>query len=216
VTGTEEGSPPGIRTGQAIPMRTGIRGAERRKLEMKRIAIAGLAVLLAFTTVSFAGLEGRWLHVRVEEPGEDGEVLVNLPLSAVETILPTIEAEEFHGGRIILDDDELEGIDLRSMLEALKDTPDAEFVTVRSRDESVRVAKEHGLLVVLAEESDGEKVRVTIPLAVVQAMLGAGENELDLIAGLHALAEYDGGDLVTVQSEDTTVRVWIDSSETGN
>ena len=183
---------------------------------MKRIAFVGLAVLLAFTTLSLAGLEDRWLHVRVQEHDEDGEVLVNLPLSAVEMILPTIEADEFQGGRIILDEADLEGVDLRAMLEALQDTPDAEFITVRTQDETVRVAKEKGFLVMLAEESDGGNVRVTIPLAVVDAMLGAGENELDLVAGLRALSDFDGGDLVTVQSDDSTVRVWIDSSETGH
>ena len=187
-------------------------------MTIKRIAIAAaVALLFATAPASVAGLEGKWFHVKVEDHGEDGEfVNINLPLQLVESLLPTIETDEFAGGRIVLDDADLDGIDLRAMLAALRDTPDGEFVTVRKRDESVRVAKESGFLVVIAEESkDNEKVRIQMPMTVVDAMLTSGENELDLLAGLHALADFDGGDLVTVQSDDTFVRIWIDSSEDG-
>jgi hypothetical protein len=78
------------------------------------------------------------------------------------------------------------------------------------------VAKENGFLVVHADEEDGEKVRVTMPLEVVDAMLSGDSDELDLIAALDALASYNGGDLVTVESEDSHVRIWIDSSDSGN
>lgn len=184
----------------------------------KTIAIAAAAVLLfSAATVSVAGLEGRWFHVRVQDHGDDGEfVNINLPLQLVESLLPTIQTDEFSGGRIVLDDADLEGIDLHAILSALRDTPDGEFVTVRSRDESVRVAKEAGFLVVLAEESDNESVRIQMPLTVVDAMLASGGNELDLLAGLHALADFDGGDLITVKSDDSFVRIWIDSSEDGD
>jgi hypothetical protein len=173
-------------------------------------------LLCSTASVALAGLEGRWFHVRVEEHGEDGEyVNINLPLQLVESLLPTIETDEFSHGKITIDDADLEGIDLRAALTALRDTPDGEFVTVRSKDESVRVAKENGLLVIHAEEADDERVRVQMPLEVVDAMLATGENELDLLAGLYALADYDGGDLITVQSDDSYVRIWIDSSEDG-
>jgi hypothetical protein len=184
---------------------------------MKKLALAAIALLILTASAATASeLEGRWLHIRIQEHDGDEEfVSVNLPLSVVEAILPTIETDEFSHGKVFLDHDELDGIELRAMLEAVRDTPDAEFVTVRSRDEEVRVAKESGYLVVLAQE-DGEKVRVRMPMAVVDAAIAGSENEIDLLAALRVLADYSDGDLVTVESDDTSVRIWIDSSDVGD
>jgi hypothetical protein len=33
---------------------------------------------------------------------------------------------------------------------------------------------------------------------------------------LRVLADYSDGDLVTVESDDTSVRIWIDSSDVGD
>ena len=183
---------------------------------MKRLLTLGFLIAIITAPVAVAGTEGHWLHIRVEEDGSDGErVSINIPLSLVEAILPTIETNDLRGGRIRLDHGNLDDIDLREILEALQDAPDAEFVTVQSRHETVRVAKEAGFLIVRADD-DGDRVNVRLPLAIVDAMLSSGDDELDLIAALHALAEYDAGDLVTVESDDSFVRIWIDSSETGD
>ena len=60
-----------------------------------------------------------------------------------------------------------------------------------------------------------EKVRVRMPLAVVDALVGDDAGELDLVAALKALGEYEGDPLVDIESDDSSVRVWIDSSEVG-
>jgi hypothetical protein len=184
---------------------------------MKKIALAAAALILLAALPAAAGeLDGRWLHIRVQEhDGDEEYVAINIPLQLVEAILPTIETDEFSRGKVILDDDELEGVDLRAMLEAVRDTPDAEFITVRSRDENVRVAKESGFLVVLAEDSDFERVRVRMPLDAVEAMVGGSGDEIDLLAGLRVLADRADSDLVTVESTDSSVRIWIDSSDSG-
>ena len=125
--------------------------------------------------------------------------------------------DELQGGRLQLDD-ELEGIDLRELAAALRDAPDAEFVTVESDDQTVRIAKEGEFLVVRVEERgkhSSEKVRVRMPLAVFDALFGGDENELDLLAALEVLGQYEGEALIDVESDDTSVRVWIDSSENG-
>ena len=182
---------------------------------MKRLATLGLALLLSLGTVSAAE---RWLHVRVQEGGTDGEqVNVNIPLSLVEAILPTINTHELSGGKLRLDGrDEFQGMDLREVLAALRDAPDADFVTVRGANESVRVAKERGYLVVHADEARGDRVRIRMPLEVVDAMVAGGNNELDLLAALRALAAFDGEDLVSVESDGSHVRIWIDGSEAGH
>jgi len=184
---------------------------------MKRIFLLSLITLLLASTLSFAGSDGRWLHVRVDEGGSNGEkVNVNIPLSLVEAILPAIEIDELNHGRIRIDDGDLNGLDLQELLEALRDAPDADYVTVQSDDENVRVSKEDGFLLVRVDEEHGDHVRVRLPLDVVDAMLGAGDGEIDILAGLQALADYDGGDLITVESDDSSVRVWIDSNNSSD
>ena len=59
------------------------------------------------------------------------------------------------------------------VLLALRDAPDSEFVTIRSREDSVRVAKEDGFLLVNVDEADGDRVRVRVPMEVVDVLLEA-------------------------------------------
>ena len=187
------------------------------KKHLAPIVLMTLIALLFPLQSVFAG--ERWLHVRVAEGGDDGErVSVNIPLSVVESMLPLIQIDELEGGKLNLDIEEMEGIDLREMLVALNDAPDATFVTVESRDESVRVAKEDGYLLINVDEDRGrgEKVRVRIPLAVAEALVGNDPEQLDLMAALQTLQEFDGEDLVRVESDDELVRIWIDSSENGS
>ena len=191
----------------------------KKKITSKAPMILGCLLLALASTAGVA--EDRWLHVRVEEKNGSGEkVRVNIPLQIVQAILPAIETHQLRDGILDLDLDlghgHLDGLDLRKILEALQDAPDADFVTVESDDETVRVSKDSGFLLITAD-TDDEKVRVRMPLGVVEALLGDGKGtELDLVAGLARLSEFDGGDLVTVQSDDTSVRVWIDADQGSN
>ena len=186
------------------------------KLGVRRtLACVAGAVLVSLSSAAAAE---KWLHVRVEENGPRGErVSVNVPLELVERMLPLISIDELQHGKLDLDDD-LAGIDLRELAAALRDAPDAEFVTVEREDEKIRVAKEGEFLVVRVQEQgrhSDEKVRVRIPLAVVDALFGGEPHEVDLLAALEALGEYSDGALVDVESDDGSVRVWIDSSQAG-
>jgi len=55
-----------------------------------------------------------------------------------------------------------------------------------------------------------------VPLTVVDALLSAGNNELDLVAGLRALGSQGDTELVTVKDEKSTVRIWLDSRSTSD
>jgi len=175
--------------------------------------------IVCLLTMSATVAADKWLHVHVEEAGGE-TVNVNIPLSIVESMLPHIAVDELQNGKLQIDaGHDLDGIDLRELAKALRDAPDADFVTVESNDESVRVSKEGDFLVVHANERgerSNERVRVRLPLAVVDALAGEDPNELDLIAALEALGEYEGESLVEVDSSDSSVRVWIDTSETGH
>ncbi len=183
-------------------------------MKRKWIPLALLALMVSGTAL--AGAEGHWLHVRVEESGGDGEkVNVNIPLSLVMAIIPAIETDEFRGGRINLDAGEIDDIDLHAVLKAFRESPDADYVTIDGRDESVRVSKERGFLLVNVDD-DNDRVRVRLPLDVVDALLSGDDDELDLVAALDALADSGGGDIVTVESDDESIRVWIDTKAGGS
>lgn len=162
----------------------------------------------------------RWLHVRVDNQEAQGELVrINVPLSFAEKVLPTINHDKLRNGKIKIDQANANGVDLRALLEAVRTTKDGEFVTVQGTTGDVRVAKQAGYLLVHARENkEGSKKRVEIrvPLTVVDALLSAGNNELDLVAGLHALASQGDTDLVTVKDEKSTVRIWLDSKNTSD
>ena len=184
-----------------------------------RIWLSTMVAAAVALSPTLGAQQGRWLHVRVQDGGKDGErVSVNVPLEFVANMLPLVESEELQEGKLHLDTGDLEEVDLREVLRALRDTPDSTFVTVQGPGESIRVAKEKDFLMIRADERGGgrsEKVRVRVPLAVIEARVSGGGEELDLAAGLQALSQYDGEDLVTVESEDSNVRIWIDSSVGG-
>ena len=63
-------------------------------------------------------------------------------------------------------------------------------------------------------DDDGEKVRVRLPLDVVDAAFSGESNQVDVVAALRVLGEtYPSHDIVTVEEGSTTVRVWIDTRQ---
>jgi hypothetical protein len=196
-------------------------------LEQRRMFALVAALLLASTAALAPIAAGRaaqgtqpdrWLHVRVDNQEAKGELVrINLPLSFAEKVLPTIKHDKLRNGKITLD--QANGVDLRALLEAVRTTKDGEFITVQGTTGDVRVAKQGGYLLVHARENkDGSKkrVEVRVPLTVVDALLSAGNNELDLVAGLRALASQGDTELVTVKDEKSTVRIWLDSRNTSD
>ena len=104
------------------------------------------------------------------------------------------------------------------MWEAVRESPDGEFISIESRRESVRVAKDSGKLLVKIEERGrrGENVDITVPISVVDALLSGGRDELDLMAGLAALQKEGEGVYVNVNGDEETVRIWVDADQNSN
>lgn len=179
---------------------------------LRRIALGCLVVVTA-TSLAVAGSD-LWLHVYVEGSGHGDEtVRVNVPVSLIESVLPLIQHERLRNGKVkVLDELEDEGIDLRAMWEAVRNTPDGEFVRVRGDDENVRVAKAEGMLIVLASDHE-DNVNVRIPLEVIDALFSGEGDELDVIAAIRALGRYPGHDVVTVDDGSSKVRIWIDDRQ---
>ena len=181
------------------------------------LCLLAMGTLIAAATAIAAGPE-RYLHVKVED-GEKGEsVNVNVPLSMAEKILPTINNGDLHQGRVTIHNTDVNGVDIRAILDAVRNAPDNEVVTIKEKGkDSVRVAKSGGNIVVHVKDHDSkdQQVDVTVPMKVVDALFTTAKNdELDIVSALRALS--DAGDilLVTVQDAQQKVRVWVDSRST--
>jgi hypothetical protein len=183
--------------------------------DMPRRKLLPLLAAILLTSSAFAGT--RWLHVRVDDNGPDGDkVRVNIPLSVVEKMLPVLQNEDLKEGKVRIGDEEMDNADLRRMWQAVRSMEDSDFVTVQGTRQNLRVAKQGNFFVVQGTQGKGKKnnVNVRVPLRVVDALFsGDDPNELDILAAVKALGEHTDGDLVVVEDDDSSVRIWIDSAE---
>jgi hypothetical protein len=157
----------------------------------------------------------RWLHVRVISTNAKGEtVRVNVPLELAEKVLPAIDHDRLHNGKVRIGCMDCDGVDIRTIFEAVRSSKDGEFVTVQSNDADISVMKKEGMLYVHVHDKNKPKhsqVEVKVPMKVVEALLSGSKDELDIVAGLHALAGQGDVELVSVKDDDNTIRVWLDS-----
>lgn len=187
---------------------------------MKKTLLLMLALVALALTPAMADTSDLWLHVSVDENDVDQtSVRVNVPLHLVKALLPTIDAQpHLSAGKVNisaeLHEAELEGVNLREMWMQLKDADDGEYVRVKSKRENVRVAKEKGYFIIDVDETrgdgEGEKVKVRMPLAVLESAISEDGETIDLLAAIDALAGFEGEDLVRVEGSNENVRIWID------
>jgi hypothetical protein len=193
--------------------------------------LAGAAIAQD-TTTSSSGKSEQWIHVRVESKEDHGEtVRVNVPVEMAAKVIPAINKNNLHDGKVHIDSMHTHDVDLRAILEAVRSSRDGEYVTVQGNDNDVRVAKSAGYLYIhvtdksenkKAGAKDGKtgskagaahesKVEIKVPMKVVDALFSAGKDELDIVAALKALSAHGDTELVTVKNDENTVRVWVDS-----
>ena len=157
----------------------------------------------------------RWLHVRVIcTDGKGQTVRVNVPLELAEKVLPAVNHDRLHNGKVRVDSSDLHDVDLRALMEAIRTAQEGEYVTVQGDDNDVRVAKQGDHLMIHVLDKSGSKksqVEVKVPIKVIDALLSAGKDELDLVAALHALGAQGDTELVSVKDRENTVKVWLDS-----
>jgi len=167
------------------------------------------------TTSATAERTERWLHVRVISTDGRGEtVRVNVPLELAEKVLPAVNHDRLHNGKLKIDSSEMNDVDLRTLMEAVRTAKAGEYVTVQGDANDVRVAKQGNHLIIHVLDKGGSKksqVEVQVPMNVVDALLSAGKDELDLVAALHALGAQGDIELVSVKDSENTVKVWLDS-----
>jgi hypothetical protein len=208
----------------------------------KSVAIGlGLMALALLPAASVSAQQaGAWLHVRVEEAHKASKVNVNLPMTVVEAALKsTPELIEEHGKVHFGDHHGMKLADVRRMWKQLAAVGDAEFVSVESDEDNVKVQRKGDTLYVYvdhnaparkpaekpAEKSPAQKgepktaahksgeVRVEIPVALVDALLSGEGDQVNIQAAV-AEIQKRRGDIVRVHDEDSNVRIWIDESNT--
>ena len=177
-----------------------------------KTAPSALALLFVTTAVVAAPPE-HYLHVKVDGTNTKELVRVNIPLSLAEKVIPAINSGQLRDGKVQMGNFRCDSVDLQAIINAVKAAPDGEFVTVQEPGTNVRVAKERGQMIVhVTDKDNGQKVDVTIPWQVAEALASAThQRELNLEAAIQALDRAGDATLVTVTDNDETVRVWIDS-----
>jgi hypothetical protein len=156
-----------------------------------------------------------WLHVRVEEPNREAKVSVNLPLSVVEAAMKAAPEKVVSDGRIHLGrhGHDLSLADLRRVWSELRESGDAELVSVEDEDETVRIARAGSQVQIRVEKPGRDtQVHVDLPVTLVDALLSGEGESLDLSAALAEVRKLRG-EIVRVKDEDSQVRVWIDEGK---
>jgi hypothetical protein len=190
------------------------------------------AAIAQDTTTSSSSKSEQWIHVRVECKEDHGEtVRVNVPVEMAAKVIPAINKNNLHDGKVHIDSMHTNDVDLRAILDAVRSSRDGEYVTVQGNDNNVRVAKSAGYLYIhVTDKSEGKKadakdgktgakavaaheskVEIKMPMKVVDALFSAGKDELDIVAALKALSGHGDTELVTVKDDQNTVRIWVDS-----
>jgi len=182
---------------------------------MTRTSIIGTG-LFAMTLAAFVvpalpaeAQEARWFHVRVEEPGET-RVSVNLPMALLEVGLDIADRhvsqdQDFHWNH----DGKVTVADLRRMWAELEAVGDADFVEIEDGDTRVHISRRGDRVLIRTDEGDRSRVRMEMPSAVVQALLGTEGERLNLRDAVRELARTGRQDILEVRDGETTVRVWI-------
>ena len=180
------------------------------------LALAAPAVALAGKTP--AAEKEPWIHVEVREGAEGkASVNVNLPLALAEAALMGSEGilkEHMHVRVDSAGGPDISVADLRRIWKAARDAGDAEFITVEDGGEKVRVFREGEHVCVnvdhAGDKACGEKVRLRMPVTLMDALLAGEGEELNLTAVLAELRRAGEGELVRVEDGADVVRIWVD------
>ncbi len=157
-----------------------------------------------------------WIHVEVIEAGSSqSKVHINLPLSLVQVALDLAPDKIISDGHIHIDHhghNDISVQDLRKIWQELRDSGEAEFVSVDKEDKTVTITREEDTIRIDVDDrssQSSETVRVRIPIRVVDALFSGEGEELNLRDALEELKD-ERGEIVRVEGPNEDVRIWID------
>ncbi len=152
-----------------------------------------------------------WLHVEVDQPAEERNVRVRLPLAVVETLSESMQDELFEPVVEALGrngkNGELRMEQYRALWRSLRENPGA-VVEIREGEAEGLVARMDGAQVRIEGAGEDGEVHVTLPVELGDAFLADEPDPAALAAAVRQLGEREG-DLVAVESEETRVRIWV-------
>lgn len=153
-----------------------------------------------------------WIHIRVEEPGKESKVSVNVPVPVAEAALAMAPDTVGTGGHLHLGPhcQNLSLADLRRAWTELRAAGDAEIVSVEEKDQTVKIGRAGDKVRIHVDgHGKGESVHIEVPTAAVDALLAGEGEELNLRGALNEIRHLRG-DVVRVDGDDSKVRIWID------
>ena len=172
-----------------------------------------IIVSLLVLSLSFAFCEEKvkWINININEPSEETNVQVHLPLSLINAAVKSVNTEDMHLGKVKLPVEKSE-VDFVQVLQEIKKAPDADYVKIDDKNAYVVVTKKKGIIYINVTEKQDKKakVEVRVPASILDALKVDENNELDIANIFSELANFDGGDSVTVVSDDTNIRIWIE------
>jgi len=172
------------------------------------------AFLLLFFPALAASESRSWLHVEVDQPAEERNVRVRLPLAVVETLSATMQDELFEPLADALESTREEDADLerfRKLWRSLRENPGA-VVEVREGGNETLTARMDGSLVRIEGAGEDGDLRVRIPVELGDAFFAQEPDPETLAAAIRKLGETDG-ELVSVENEEGRVRIWVGPAE---
>ena len=188
------------------------------------VLILSLGVILVGAQTTTALASGvTTLHVEVtEDHGAEPKVSLSLPFDILEAFANSLDAKEFVA-REIIDEMDSEGFDLKAFWQEVRDADIKEFFTIRAEDAYIRAWREDGLFRVSVDAAESEdrdeqfgkhfggaaKVEIRIPESLMDYFVDEGE-EATPQELLETLRDFGPMTLVEVQTENESVRIWLD------
>ena len=180
------------------------------------IRYAFSTLLLTTALAAQAATQELWIHLRVaEKRGSHAKVAINLPLGLFNVATAKIPSRHVRNGRIHFCNHDMTVDDLRSIWREAGSRPDT-WIEVKEDDHTFRAKKSGGYLVVEGTDWDDDDVTtMRIPATIVDALLSARGNDLNLAAAVDAMAKTERGEVMTVSADDADVRMWVDRNPEG-
>jgi len=182
--------------------------------------LSAVTVLLSLSALPVAAQEVKpWIHVHVTEGGDSAKnIRVNLPLSVLGVALEVAPEKIVEKGRLKLENADISIADIRRLWKELRGAGNVEFVNVVDGDQHVSILREAEIVLIRVTDLKNEKeskVRVEIPIGVVDALFSGEGEELNIAAVIERL-QNERGDIVRVQDGDKNVRIWIDETSSSS
>ncbi|NOZ95921.1 MAG: hypothetical protein GXP47_14450 [Acidobacteria bacterium] len=176
---------------------------------MSRSRTALTVVVAAALGLVVAAFIAQWVVVDVQASGRSA-VRVPVPLALLRAAAALVPGSVYRGARIPPELAARRSLILKAVT-ALRDSPDATLLTVRSREAKVSIVTRDGLLLVNAgSRSDGTNVRCRIPLNALHEALDRWDwKTVDPGTLLAMLGEAPRGPLVEVNAPETTVTISV-------